>query len=156
MGDTGLRYEIASHRVDLLPFGELEHPTGTVAPPTREDPISVWAFIEVYKASLPLRISPTDVVRLPTIPGYTATKLAAWLDRLSRAGNRRMNHMIHIAAITQLRLDTDGRVYYRRKRAEGKRPLEAIRFNCSGLAAGDVADVAGGALGSGGGVVAVA
>ena len=47
--------------------------------------------------------------------------------RLSRAGNRRMNHMIHIAAITQLRLDTEGRAYYRRKRAEGKKPLEAMR-----------------------------
>ena len=35
--------------------------------------------------------------------------------RLSRAGNRRMNHMIHIAAISQIRLDTDGRAYYRRK-----------------------------------------
>jgi transposase len=42
--------------------------------------------------------------------------------RLSRAGNRRMNHMIHIAAVTQLRLDTDGRAYYRRKLAEGKTP----------------------------------
>ena len=38
-----------------------------------------------------------------------------------------MNHMIHIAAVTQLRLDTDGRAYYRRKRAEGKKPLEAMR-----------------------------
>jgi transposase len=47
--------------------------------------------------------------------------------RLSRAGNRRMNHMIHIAAVTQLRLDTDGRAYYRRKRTEGKKPLEAMR-----------------------------
>ena len=47
--------------------------------------------------------------------------------RLSRAGNRRMNHMIHIAAISQIRLDTDGRAYYRRKRAEGNKPLEAIR-----------------------------
>ena len=47
--------------------------------------------------------------------------------RLSRAGNRRVNHMIHIAAISQIRLDTDGRAYYRRKRAAGKRPLEAIR-----------------------------
>src|SRR5215204_5836904 len=47
--------------------------------------------------------------------------------RLSRAGNRRMNHMIHIAAISQIRLDTDGRTYYRRKRADGKRPMEAIR-----------------------------
>ena len=47
--------------------------------------------------------------------------------RLSRAGNRRVNHMIHIAAVTQLRLDTEGRAYYRRKRAAGKKPKEAIR-----------------------------
>ena len=47
--------------------------------------------------------------------------------RLSRAGNRRMNHMIHIAAVTQLRLNTDGRAYYRHKRAAGKKPLEAMR-----------------------------
>jgi transposase len=38
-----------------------------------------------------------------------------------------MNHMIHIAAVTQLRLDTDGRAYYRRKRAAGKKPMEAMR-----------------------------
>jgi len=47
--------------------------------------------------------------------------------RLSRAGNRRMNHMIHIAAVTQLRLDGEGRAYYRRKRADGKKPMEAMR-----------------------------
>ncbi|HET7476309.1 MAG TPA: IS110 family transposase [Dermatophilaceae bacterium] len=47
--------------------------------------------------------------------------------RLSRAGNRRMNHMIHIAAISQIRLNSDGRAYYRRKRTKGKKPLEALR-----------------------------
>ena len=47
--------------------------------------------------------------------------------RLSRAGNRRMNHVIHIAAIVQLRHDTDGRAYYRRKLAAGKTPMEALR-----------------------------
>ena len=40
--------------------------------------------------------------------------------RLSRAGNRRMNHVIHIAAVSQIRLDTPGRAYYRRKLAAGK------------------------------------
>ena len=44
--------------------------------------------------------------------------------RLSRTGNRRINHMIHIAAISQIRLDTDGRAYYS---LPGRRPLEAIR-----------------------------
>jgi len=38
-----------------------------------------------------------------------------------------MNHMRHIAAISQIRLNTDGQAYYRRKRGEGKKPLEAIR-----------------------------
>lgn len=47
--------------------------------------------------------------------------------RLSRAGNRRMNHMIHQAALTQRRLKGPGRDYYLRKRAEGKKPLEAMR-----------------------------
>lgn len=47
--------------------------------------------------------------------------------RLSRAGNRRMNHVIHVAAIVQLRHDTDGRAYYRRKLAAGKTPMEALR-----------------------------
>jgi transposase len=47
--------------------------------------------------------------------------------RLSRAGNRRINHVIHIAAVTQIRLDTEGRTYYRRKRADGKKPMEAMR-----------------------------
>jgi len=47
--------------------------------------------------------------------------------RLSRAGNRKMNHMLHIAAATQARLDTEGRVYYRRKLAEGKTRMAAMR-----------------------------
>ena len=47
--------------------------------------------------------------------------------RLSRAGNRKANHVIHIAAVNQIRLDTPGRAYYRRKLAAGKTPLEALR-----------------------------
>jgi len=47
--------------------------------------------------------------------------------RLSLAGNRRMNHMLHIAAVTQIRLDTEGRAYYRHKRAADKKPMEALR-----------------------------
>ena len=35
--------------------------------------------------------------------------------------------MIHIAAVTQLRLDPEGRAYFRRKRADDKKPLEAMR-----------------------------
>ncbi len=47
--------------------------------------------------------------------------------RLSRAGDRRINHVLHVMAIVQLRHDTPGRAYYRRKLAAGKTPMEALR-----------------------------
>jgi transposase len=47
--------------------------------------------------------------------------------RLSRAGNRRLNRVLHIMAIVQLRNDTEGRANYRRKLAAGKTPMEALR-----------------------------
>jgi transposase len=47
--------------------------------------------------------------------------------RLSRLGNRRINRVLHIMAIVQLRHDTPGRTYYRRRLAEGKTTMEALR-----------------------------
>jgi transposase len=48
--------------------------------------------------------------------------------RLSRRGNRRLNHAIHMAAVTQLQgAHSPGRAYYQRKRAEGKTGKEALR-----------------------------
>jgi transposase len=48
--------------------------------------------------------------------------------RLSRRGNRRLNHVIHMAAVTQIRYrHSDGRAYYDKKLAEGKTPKEALR-----------------------------
>jgi len=38
-----------------------------------------------------------------------------------------MNRVLHIAATTQIRLDTEGRAYYRRKLAAGKSRMEAMR-----------------------------
>ena len=48
--------------------------------------------------------------------------------RLSRRGDRRLNHALHCAAITQIRhRHSPGRSYYDRKLAEGHTPREAIR-----------------------------
>ncbi len=77
-----------------------------------------------------------DVARFPDRNHFASWTGTAPLDassgeqirhRLSRAGNRRMNHVIHIAAIVQIRHDTEGRAYYRRKLAESKTPMEALR-----------------------------
>jgi len=50
------------------------------------------------------------------------------VHRLSRRGNRRLNHAIHMAAVTQIRYrHSDGRACYDKKIAEGKTPQEALR-----------------------------
>jgi transposase len=48
--------------------------------------------------------------------------------RLSLRGNRRVNHAIHMAAISQIRhRHSDGRAFYEKKIAEGKTHKEALR-----------------------------
>jgi transposase len=71
-----------------------------------------------------------DATRFPTKGHYATYNGTAPIDASSgdnTRGNRRLNHAIHIAAVTQLRHDTPGRIYYDRKIAEGKTSKEAIR-----------------------------
>jgi transposase len=50
------------------------------------------------------------------------------VHRLSRRGNRRINHAIHMIAVTQVsHRHSKGRAYYDKKLAEGKTPKEALR-----------------------------
>jgi transposase len=50
------------------------------------------------------------------------------VHRLSRRGNRTINHALHIAAVTQLRHPhSPGRKFYDRKRDEGHTPKAALR-----------------------------
>ncbi len=49
--------------------------------------------------------------------------------RLSRRGNRRLNHAAHMTAVTQVRYrHSEGRAYYDKKIAEGKTAKEALRL----------------------------
>jgi transposase len=47
--------------------------------------------------------------------------------RLSRAGNRRINRVLHIMAVVQLRNQTRGRAYYDARRAGGMPSMMAMR-----------------------------
>jgi transposase len=78
-----------------------------------------------------------DVARFATKDKFASYNGTAPIDassgeharhRLSRAGNRRINHALHMMAVTQIRYPgTKGRLYYERKRTEGKTPKEALR-----------------------------
>jgi predicted nucleotidyltransferase len=49
--------------------------------PHRGESLSVWAFEEVFASSLPLPLTDTLSIRIPTVEGYAVAKLGAWLDR---------------------------------------------------------------------------
>ena len=78
-----------------------------------------------------------DASRFPSRDNFAAYNGTAPIEvssgnrkiyRLSRRGNRRLNHAVHMAAVTQIRYrHSDGRAYYDRKLAEGKTPKEALR-----------------------------
>jgi transposase len=77
-----------------------------------------------------------DIARFPNRSHFASWTGTAPIDassgqhtrhRLSRAGNRRLNHVLYMAGIVQLRNDTAGRAYYRRKIAGGKTSMEAMR-----------------------------
>jgi hypothetical protein len=77
-----------------------------------------------------------DVARFPDRGHFASWTGTAPIDassgqhirhRLPRAGNRRMNHVLYMAGLVQLRNDTPGRRYYRRRLADAKTPMEAMR-----------------------------
>ncbi len=53
--------------------------------------------------------------------------------RLSRGGNRQINRVLHIMAVTQLRNQTPGRAYYQQRKAAGMPSMMAIRALKRGL-----------------------
>jgi transposase len=78
-----------------------------------------------------------DITRFPTAGHYAAYNGTAPVEfsssgrtvhRLSRRGNRTLNHALHMVAVTQIRFaHSEGRAYYDRKIADGKTPREARR-----------------------------
>lgn len=80
-----------------------------------------------------------DVARFQTadrFAAYNGTAPIEWssanpkrpIHRLSRRGNRTLNHVIHIAAVTQVRHPhSPGRPFYDRKRDEGMTSRSAVR-----------------------------
>jgi transposase len=77
-----------------------------------------------------------DIGRFPSKHHFAAHTGTAPLEassgqvirhRLSRAGDRKLNHALYMMAMVQIRRPNAGQAYYQRKLAEGKSPKEALR-----------------------------
>ncbi|MFI5712693.1 hypothetical protein [Kribbella sp. NPDC051620] len=80
-GDNGIRYLVRDIKVDLMPFGEVEDPVGSVLPVRRDEHMDVFAFREVFDGSLTLPLGAELSVRIPDPAGYCALKMSAWANR---------------------------------------------------------------------------
>lgn len=83
-----------------------------------------------------LLVEVADITRFPSRAHFASWNGTAPIDassndqirhRLSRAGNRQINRVLHIMATVQLRNPTPGRAYYDRRKADGKTSMEAMR-----------------------------
>ena len=61
------------------------------------------------------------------LPPFTWGSAGQARPCVNRGGNRRINHAIYMAALTQLRNPGPGREYYQRKIAAGHKPKAALR-----------------------------
>nr|WP_240956606.1 IS110 family transposase [Micromonospora sp. HNM0581] len=77
-----------------------------------------------------------DITRFPNRAHFASWNGAAPIDassgdqvrhRLSGAGNRQINRVLHILATVQLRNPTEGRAYFDRKKAASKTSMKAMR-----------------------------
>lgn len=62
------------------------------------------------------------IAPIPVWSGNTAGRV-----RLTRSGNRQLNAAVHRIAVTQIRMDGLGKIYYQKKKAEGMSTPEALR-----------------------------
>lgn len=83
-GSAQVRYDLAGIKVDLVPFGGVEYPDGAVSLHSGVDTLDVFGFGDVWSDAREVALSDDLAVRLPTVPGYTALKLAAWAARSKR------------------------------------------------------------------------
>ena len=85
---------------------------------------SSWVTSATRPGSRPQSGSPPTTAPPPSKPpAGPASATGSTRER----GNRKLNHALHLAAVTQVRHDTPGRAYYQRKIAEGKSKKEALR-----------------------------
>ncbi|MEO6532223.1 MAG: hypothetical protein ABIO06_01475 [Pseudolysinimonas sp.] len=80
--DTGIAFRVAGIHVDVFAFGAIESPQGTVTPPFRPaDPLDVFGMTQVYVSAHSASFGGGLDIRVPTVAGYVALKLKAWIDR---------------------------------------------------------------------------
>jgi len=81
LGDTQYRFRVSGYPVDIIPFGDIEEPSGRLTHPQRNDEFDVFGMSAVHFAADQLSFGAGMDCLIPTPQGYASLKLKAWVDR---------------------------------------------------------------------------
>jgi transposase len=138
-GDTSVRAELTRRRLHRLTsldaeIAELTEQISDAVDQTNTGLRSIHGVGVLIAARILAEV--VDVRRYPTRHAFASANGSAPIPassgrtvrhRLNRGGNRQLNRCLYLIALTEIRCDTEGRAYYRRKHAEGKTKPEALR-----------------------------
>jgi transposase len=134
-----IRWQLATELVDDARqleqrIAEVEARSKTAAPQANTSLVQLVGVGPVLAARFLGEVG--DIGRFPSKHHFAAHTGTAPLEassgqvvrhRLSRAGDRKLNHALYLMAMVQVRRPCAGHAYYRRTLAEGKAPKEALR-----------------------------
>ncbi len=138
-GDTSAHAEVARRRIERIRAldTEVKEITGQIRAQVRATRTGLVELVGVSDLIAARIIGEVgDVERIATKDRFARLNGTAPIPassgqtqrhRLDKGGNRRLNHALHMMALTQARMDPRARAYVERKRAEGKTYRDAIR-----------------------------
>lgn len=83
-GTTGARFKVHGLNVDIMPFGPIEDPRGTVTLGSRFGEFSVEGFTSVWTNAQTVQLGDFASIRVPRVAGYAVLKAHAYAERAAR------------------------------------------------------------------------
>lgn len=87
-GSSGHRFRINGILTDIIPFGEIEAPTGTSSHPPGYSAMNVRGFQDAFVRADRLPITSELEIKIPLVENYAVLKMHAWLDRSANGDYR--------------------------------------------------------------------
>jgi transposase len=137
--ERGVQGELARRRIDALRRldGEIKQLEREIAQSVKASGSGLPQLVGISYLSAARIIGEVgDVARVATKARFARMNGTAPIPassgqtqrhRLDKGGNRRLNHALHMMALTQARMDPRARAYVERRRGEGRTYRDAIR-----------------------------
>lgn len=97
-GATAARFNVGEFVVDIMPFGAIEEPSGTVSVGSSRGSFSVEAFQSIWTVAERVPVDTVGSIRVPRASGYAVLKAHALADRSQRYEYKDADDLVAVLA----------------------------------------------------------